>query len=139
MMRHIRAWRHMFKIGSARKLGTYFEEIFRYFALETLRVNGLFDYLKVPRTYGEILAGFGFVDSDYTRDVFNVMTNDKRPVILKDGDCYKINPDQKLPTLDEVLERTDPRYRGFANMAIDLAKNIPMRMSGKPLEFSQSF
>jgi ubiquinone/menaquinone biosynthesis C-methylase UbiE len=139
MIRQIRAWRQMMRIGSARKLGTYFTEIFRYFALEVLRLNGLFDYLKEPHTYGEILAHFDFIDSQYTRDIFEVLVTDQHPVLLKEGERYRINPAEKLPTFDEVLERTDERYRGFAGMAIDLAKNIPLRMRGTPLEFSQSF
>jgi ubiquinone/menaquinone biosynthesis C-methylase UbiE len=139
MIRQLRVWYHITRLGSAAKLGSYFDRIFAYFILKRLDEEGLFEYLKNARAYGEILAHFGFEDNEYTRDVFDVLSSDKLKILLKEGEKYRNNRDEPIPTFEEVLAKTDSRYQGFANMATDLSRNIPVRMRGKPTEFTQGF
>ncbi|MCK5053141.1 MAG: hypothetical protein KAR65_02615, partial [Anaerolineales bacterium] len=65
-MRLLKAYWHIFKsAGSAMKSGRQNDLIFRHFVLETLDKLGFFEYLRQPRAYGEILAEFGFSESEY--------------------------------------------------------------------------
>jgi ubiquinone/menaquinone biosynthesis C-methylase UbiE len=101
--------------------------------------EGLFDYLKEPRTYGEILARFGYVDSDYTRDLLTVLAEGKPTALILEDGHYRVKPDHELPKLEEVIDRTDQRYQGFVNMGADMLDNIPRRLRGQPVEFTNSF
>ncbi|GMR10784.1 MAG: hypothetical protein BMS9Abin28_1607 [Anaerolineae bacterium] len=139
VVRRLRAWWHVLELGSARHLGANFDEIFRYHILQTLSDEGFFDYLAEPRNYGQILAHFGYTDSDYARDLFDVLVNDQRNVLIEEDSRYRLNPAQPLPTLEEVSARTDKRYQGFNHMAVDMVRNIPRRLRGQPVEFTEGF
>src|SRR5687767_4872269 len=77
-LRHLRAWRHILRVPSARKMSRYFHETMRYYTLKALEREGLFEYLKQPRTYGEIVAHFDYVDGEYTRELFDTLVSDDR-------------------------------------------------------------
>ena len=139
MIRKLRTWLALFTLGPVRNVSRTIESSFRYHVLKTLDEEGLFDYLSSPHTYGEILANFGYEDSEYARELVGLLANGDRNVLHKDGDLYRINPEQPVPTYDEFLAETDERYRNFALIAEGLAKNILLRLQRKPVEYTDSF
>jgi ubiquinone/menaquinone biosynthesis C-methylase UbiE len=139
MLRHARAWRHILRVPTARKMSGYFHETMRYYTLKALEKEGLFEYLKEPKTFGEILSHFNYIDSDYTRLMFDILSTDPHPTIIKDGEHYRTNPAEKIPVLEDILARTDERFRGIINLAVDMSQNISPRLHGKPTEFTQAF
>ena len=145
LLRRLKAWRIMFELGPARNIGRSFEEYFRYYIIRTLDEEGLFEYLSEPRDYGQILAHFGYRDSNYARELMDLLavedlySGKARNVLIKERNRYRTNPDQPLPTFDEILARSGERYQGFGNMAVDMAGNIPRRLRGQPVEFTEGF
>jgi hypothetical protein len=111
----------------------------RYYTLKAMEKEGLFEYLKTPKSLGEIMAQFNYVDSDYTRDLFDTLSTDPHPTILKVGENYRTNPEEKIPVLEDIIARTDEKFRGIFKLAIDLSQNIPLRLRGQPTEFAVGF
>ena len=73
MIRHLKVWQKLLTLGPTRRVARDIEEIFRFAVIQTLANEGLFDYLKEPRSYGEILTQLVFVDSKYTRELFDLL------------------------------------------------------------------
>ena len=145
VLRRLRAWRIMMKLGAARSIGSSFEEFFRYYIIDTMAVEGLFDYLTTPHNYGQILAHFGYTDSRYARELIDLLaiedvySGKSRNILIKEDNHYRLNPNQAIPTLDDAMARSDSRYQGFGNMAVDIVRNIPRRLRGQPVEFTEGF
>jgi ubiquinone/menaquinone biosynthesis C-methylase UbiE len=128
-MRLLKAWWIIFKsAGSAMRSGRQGDQIFRYFIFKTLGTLGFFEFLKQPRAYGEILAEFGFSDSEYTRELFNTLLHDSESVIIQNGQTFIRNASVPLPSLDriladisvtEVFEREDHRVVKMFNEVLD--------------------
>jgi ubiquinone/menaquinone biosynthesis C-methylase UbiE len=116
-------------IGTARH---YAEMWIRLFIVEVLQRAGLFDYVREPRNYGQIVAHFGFVDSPYTRDVLDTLVGDK--LLLKVGDRYSCNTRRPLP-VRKVVKRQTPRKFHHMTMWEDMAQRIPARMRQSPTDF----
>ena len=139
-MRYLKPWWLLLsRVGSAMGAGRQADRFFRYYAIKTLGDEGLFEYLREPRTYGQILAEFGFVDGDYTREVLETLATDKHNVIVQADSHYVLNPDQPLPELEKIVSRVDPNLRGFLLLAEEMTQNIVARMRRQPVEFSESF
>jgi ubiquinone/menaquinone biosynthesis C-methylase UbiE len=115
-------------IGPGMKAGQQIDQIFRYYILHALEEVGLFEYVKEPRTYGEILAKFGFVDSTYTRDVINTISMDKQPSVIHENDFYGRNPEVPIPSLEDVLEAAPSRLHVGRYLGEGLYENIQDRL-----------
>jgi len=139
-MRLLKAWWTIFKsAGSAMKSGRQGDQIFRYFILKTLSILGFFEFLQQPRTYGEILAEFGFSESEYTQEVFNTLLHDSKNVITQNSGFYALNPEVPLPSLESILARTDPRLRFAAQIAEPLSVLIIDRLQEKDIGVTEVF
>ncbi len=140
MIETLRVWQVIISgIGSTLRLTRQVDEIFRFYVLEVLTADGVFDYLQEPRTYGQILAHFNYVDSEYTRELFNVLANDKKKLLSREGDLYRLNPRHALPDFEKIIAQTDKRVRNFHMMAKGMTRAIPARLRNEPVELSQSF
>src|SRR5438552_1955774 len=107
MLRQVRTWATIASLGSTIRLVSHIGVLFRYYVIKTLDDEGVIKYLQEPRTYGEILAKFNYVDSDYSRAILDVVASDVHPVILKRQDGkYVRNPAEPLPTLEEAIAKT---------------------------------
>ena len=121
------------------KAGRQNDRIFRYFILETLDNLGFFEYLQQPRAYGEILAEFGFSDSEYTQEIFNTLLHDSENVIVQNDGVYAVNPDVSLPSLESILARMDSRLHFMRQMAESLSHNILDRLQEKAIGVTEIF
>lgn len=139
-MRKLNMWLKMMTgVGATMKVGRDIDRRFRYYVLEALNEEGLFAYLEQPRTYGQILAQFSYVDSEYTRAMFDVLVNEKQPTILKEGDTYRRNPEVELPRMEDIASSTDKRYHNFGLMAKGMTHYIPSRLRAQIVELGASF
>lgn len=139
MLRRLRVWWIIItQMGPAAKAGEQISALIRYYVLKTLGDLGLFDYLKEPRAYGQILAEFGFVDGEYTRELLEILVTDERNVVKKDGELYQVNPTQPLPTFEEVWAILDEGFRGFVSVTEGMMSLIPARLRAEPIELSDS-
>jgi ubiquinone/menaquinone biosynthesis C-methylase UbiE len=132
-------WLVLTQIGNAMRLSRQVDGIFRYFILETLRNEQFFDYLKEPRTYPQVLAEFGYVDSGYTTYLFDVLTSDKPNILYKENGRYQFNADAPLPQLDQVITKTNKQVHNFILMAQGMAGYLVPRLRDEPVEFTDSF
>ncbi len=121
------------------KSGRQNDLIFRHFVLETLDKLGFFEYLRQPRAYGEILAEFGFSESEYTQDFFNTLLHDSHNVIFQNSGIYAVNPDVSLPSIESILAKTDPRLHFMRQMAETLSHNILDRLQDKDFGVTEIF
>lgn len=139
-MRRIRAWlRILSAIGPAMMAGRKGDMIFRFYILNALQNVGFFEYLEQPRTYGDILARFQFVDSEYTRELLKMMAMDQEnPIDLKDG-IYRRNPEVAIPTLEEVLSQVPKRIHELTLVGEGMQKNIVERLREDFLEVEDIF
>ena len=139
-MRLLKVYWYLFNsIGMAMKAGRQNDQIFRYFVLETLENLGFFLYLDKPRAYGEILAEFGFSDSEYTQEVFNTLLHDADNVIVQNNGVYSANPDVPLPSIESILAKTDSRLHFMRQMAESLSHNILERLQDKDVGVTEIF
>lgn len=132
-------WTIITGVGSGMRLGRQVDQLFRYYVLTVLEEEGLFKYLQEPRTYGQILAEFGFVDGEYTQLLFEILVNDKEPIIVKQNGQYIRAPQQQLPQLNQLVSETDKRIHGFTLMAKGMTRYIPARLRREPIELSETF
>ena len=138
MIRQMRAWWYILQLGSTRRVARQIEAFFRHQMLRTFAAEGFFEFLKEPHTYGQILAKFDYMDSDYTRELFDLLVNDAEQVLLKEDEVYRLNP-----ALTESALLAGPQsgaaYESFSALAEGMARNIPLRLRRKPVEFSLTF
>ncbi len=139
MIRKLRAWWTLLELGPARRVAAQVMQYFRYFIIKALDDEGLFEYLKEPHTYGEILAHLDYVDTDYARELLTLLSTEKDNVLIYKDGRYQINPKHPLPTLEEVYARTDTRNHTFRLLAEELARNVPNRLRRKPVAFTSTF
>jgi ubiquinone/menaquinone biosynthesis C-methylase UbiE len=126
------------QMGPVASVGKKFEKLNRFFVLDILKTEGLFEFIDAPKTYDEILSHFGYKDIPYTRELLNLMRDDKAKLILysKEEDTYQKNPDADLPTLHELLTIRDfERIYKASKVPQKFAKAIPNRMSGGSIDF----
>lgn len=132
-------WTVLTGIGSGMRLGKQVDEIFRYYVLEALESEGLFAYLKEPHTYAQILIKFGYIDQKYTRNILNVLANDKKGVLIQRDSTFELHPHFNIPELDTVIAQADKRIHNFHLMAKGMTMYIPKRLRNQPIELSDSF
>ncbi|MEZ4512176.1 MAG: class I SAM-dependent methyltransferase [Chloroflexota bacterium] len=125
--------------GPVMRGGRQMDQIFRFYVLKILQDEGLFDYLQVKRTYGQILTEFGYVDSEYTREVLNTLATDTHNIIQHEQNTYWRNEAQALPTLEALMQHIDTRLHSFTMLADGTTRTIPDRMRNKPVELVDSF
>jgi ubiquinone/menaquinone biosynthesis C-methylase UbiE len=106
----------------------------RFFIVDVLRKDGFFEYLDEPRNYGQVVAHFGLVDSDYTREVLEALSGGRHNVLTKVDGRYQRNPRVPLPTHEQVARRTPRNFHGMS-MWESLAERIPARMRQEPIDF----
>lgn len=139
-MRQIKAWIIiLLGVGQGIKMGRQVDQLFRFHVIDTLSKEGLFDYLKEPRTYGQILAQHGFVDNAFTRELFDILISDKEPVLVKQDSLFRLNPNVPLPEFSKIIAKTEKHVRDFSLMAQGIACYIPNRLRDQPVEFADSF
>lgn len=131
-------WVILTQLGPLGASGRYAESWIRLFVAQAMQDEGFFDYLQEARNYGQIIAHFGFVDSSYTRDVLETLSGGKDDLLIKEGDRYLKNSKAPFPTLEEVKQRTPPKFHGMT-MWQDFARRIPARMRQEPVDFVHSF
>jgi ubiquinone/menaquinone biosynthesis C-methylase UbiE len=113
--------------------------IFRHYILDVLNSVGLFSFIQQKRSYGEILAEFDFVDNEYTRDVFKLVTMDRQNVIVSEDDVYYRKADVPLPELEQVLASTPSHLHSLTLVCEGLYENILDRMREKNLDVEEVF
>jgi len=101
-------WVILTQVGPIGRSSRAAERWMRYYVIEVLREEGLFDYLQEARNYGQIIAHFSFVDSPYTREVLETLAAERDNVLVKEGDRYRRNPGVLLPTLEATLLHWTP-------------------------------
>lgn len=137
-MKMIKVWWHILtSAGTGMRAGRQADQLFRYYVFKTLEDLGFFEYLRQPRTYGEILASFGFIDGSYTREIVETLVNDRVPSILENDGKYVTNVHFLRPSLTEVLTKTDPRIRPFITMAEGMSHNILDRLQADDVGFAE--
>lgn len=132
-------WRILRNVGSVMRLGRQADKIFRYYALKVFDDAGLFEYLKEPRTYGQILAEFGFADIDYTREWLEILSTDKENMLIHEDGLYRRNPAVEMPDINAIMARTSGTVKGFSHMAEGMTVNILPRMRQEPVILLESF
>ncbi len=140
MLRELRVyWRILSNVGSVMRLGRQADKLFRYYALKVFEEAGLFEYLKEPRTYAQILTEFGFADIDYTREWLEILSTDKENMLIDEDRVYRRNPEVQMPNIDALVNRTSGTVVGFTNMAEGMVVNILPRMRQEPVVLAESF
>ena len=88
------------QMGPVASIGKKFETLNRFFVLDKLKTEGFFDFLQSPKTYDDILTHFGYLDIDYTKELFQLLREDKGKILLysEEDDTYQRNPNVELPT-----------------------------------------
>lgn len=126
-------------VGPGRRIAADVMAYFRYAILKQLEKEGLFAYLEEPHTYGQILAQFNYVDSDYTRELIEMIATEKENVLIKKDGYYRVNPEHPLPTQEDLFRQTQQRNYDFVLLAENLSINIPYRLRSDPVEFKGTF
>jgi SAM-dependent methyltransferase len=126
-------------IGPGMRAGRQIDQIFRYYVIHALEESGFFEYILEPKTYGDILSHFGFVDCRYTQDVINTLTKDRQNVIIFEDDLYHRNAKIPLPRLESVLMNAPSRLHVGTHLGEGLYENILDRLREKHLELEGIF
>jgi len=134
------AWWHLLtSVGPGLRAGRQSDTMFRCYVHQSLADIGFFDYLREPRTYGEILARFDFIDGEYTREVIDTLVKDPRHILLLNEGHYSLHPQARFPSLDEILTKVDPRIRPFASLAEGMKDNILDRLHEERIGIAELF
>ena len=139
MFRTLKAWWRLLELGSARRVASQVMEHFRYSIQKVLADDGLYEYLQEPRAYGEVLAELGYKDSNYTRELFELLVTEKQNTLIKQNGMYQANPKIKPPTLEELFSSTDRQNHSFVLLSESLAQNILFRLRNQPIEYTTAF
>jgi ubiquinone/menaquinone biosynthesis C-methylase UbiE len=139
-MGSVQAWWHLLtSVGPGLRAGRQSDTMFRYYVHQSLADIGFFEYLRQPRTYGEILAHFGFIDSEYSREVMDTLVNDSRRILLLNDGHFRLHPEVTFPSLEEVLRKIDARIRPFASLAEGMKDNILDRLHEERVGIAELF
>ena len=135
MLKAAKVWWVVLKeVGPFGMLSRQTDRWIRYFVIEALEEQGLFEYLQQPRSYGQIVSRFGFVDIPFTREVIATLTSGRKPLVLKEDERYRRNPDVQLPTYEELVRSAERVVEDFFFLR-DFAQQIPGRMRQEPVDF----
>ena len=64
-----------------------------------------------------------------------VMVADEKNVLLKEGDMYRLNPDEPLPTDDYIQTHVDSRFHDLGPFFGGIFRNTPARLRGQQIVF----
>ena len=131
-------WVVLTEVGPIGMLSRQTDRWIRYFVIEALEKQGLFEYLEQPRSYGQIVSRFGFVDIPFTREVMATLASGQHPVVFEEEGRYVRNPKVPLPTYEELVRSTKSLARDFVFLR-DFAQQIPGRMRQEPVDFVRRF
>lgn len=126
-------------IGPGMRAGQQIDQIFRFYVIFALKGTGFFEFLNEPRSYGEILSHFEFIDNMYTRDLINTLAADKQNVLLLEEGVYRRNPEIPLPELESVLEHAPERLHVGRHLGEGLYDNIVDRLRENDLDVEGVF
>jgi ubiquinone/menaquinone biosynthesis C-methylase UbiE len=127
-------------VGSTMRSSRQGDRIFRYFVLNSLAGLGVLEFLEQPRTYGDLLAQFGFVQNEYVEEVLATLLSDPENVISLDGaGAYVRNPSVRPPQLEELLASTDRRTQIVLGIAESLSGHIAERMREETIGVRELF
>ncbi|MCX6071662.1 MAG: methyltransferase domain-containing protein [Chloroflexi bacterium] len=132
-------WRIIRSIGPGAKAGRNADRLFRFYLIGALDEIGVFRYLEQPRAYGEILAEFGLIDGDYTREVLQLLASDRRNVIVFADGRYTLNPKVPRPAYDELVAVTPKHIQPFISLAEGLKDSIIDRLRGERVGVTEMF
>ncbi len=128
-MRQARAIWHILKaIGPAPRAASQGNRIFRFFVFKALDDVGVLRFLQTPRTYGELLTEFGFIQNDYVDELLDTLVKDPSSPIARNEHVYHLRPGAVIPSLENLLAETDRRLRSVAGIAETISANIVDRM-----------
>jgi len=131
-------WVVLTEVGPIGILSRQTDRWIRYFVIEGLEEQGLFEYLQEPRSYGQIVSRFGFVDIPFTREVIATLASGRQPFVLEEDGRYRRNPDVRLPTYEELVRSAERVVEDFVFLR-DFAQQIPGRMRQEPVNFVRRF
>jgi len=131
-------WVILTEIGPIGMLSRQTDRWIRYFVIEALEEQGLFEYLEQPRSYGQIVSRFGFVDMPFTREVIATLASGRQPLVLEEDGHYRCNPDVRSPTYEELVRSAERVVEDFFFLR-DFAQQIPRRMRQEPVDFVRRF
>ncbi|MHA2227020.1 MAG: class I SAM-dependent methyltransferase [Candidatus Hodarchaeales archaeon] len=139
-MGRLKAWFTLLtKLGPIGNVGKRFEKVNRFLILHSLGNDGFFDFLKIPKTFQEIIDGMGYKDSDYLKEVLNTLIQDKELVVTYDeiAQKYVKHSQFNLPALKDLLSVSDfERIYNAARVPKDFAKQLPKRLKGEKVTFA---
>jgi ubiquinone/menaquinone biosynthesis C-methylase UbiE len=127
-------WVILTQIGLIGPSRQYAETWIRFFVIDTLKRDGFFDFFAEARNYGQVVAHFGFVDSDYTRELMETLSSGRRSFLKKVGGRYQRNTKVALPTREAAVRATPAKFHEMS-MWEDLARRIPARLRQEPIDF----
>jgi ubiquinone/menaquinone biosynthesis C-methylase UbiE len=134
------AWWHLLSsVGPGLRGGRQADTMLRFYVHQSLADIGFFDYLREPRTYGEVLARFGFIDGEYTREVMDTLVKDPRHILLLNEGHYGLHPQARFLSLDQILAKVDPRIRPFASLAEGMKENVLDRLREERVGIAELF
>jgi ubiquinone/menaquinone biosynthesis C-methylase UbiE len=132
-------WRIFRSFGSFMKGGRQTDQFFRYFVVKALDEIGLFDYLREPRTFGEIMSHFQFEDVGYTQEVLEVFTHDKKNLINCDSGRYVRNLAEPMPEIAQILDAANPGIRQLSALAEAMQDSILERLQKEKVGVKEVF
>jgi ubiquinone/menaquinone biosynthesis C-methylase UbiE len=139
MFKTVKAWWVVLTdVGPIGMLSRQADHWIRAFVTEVLEEQGLFEYLEQPRSYGQIVSRFGFVDIPFTREVMATLASGRQPLVLEEDGRYRRNPDVELPKHENLVRSTSRTVRDFFFLR-DFAQQIPGRMRQEPVDFVRQF
>lgn len=136
MLTRLRAYWHLLRnVGSGARVMRHVSAVTRHEVLAELDRFGLLDFFRQPRTPQELFQTFNLRDLEFTTDVLFTLEEDN--VLLAEGNKYRLHPDFRLQTWEELAATIPEILHSFRSVNSDLAAQIPLRMRGLPSEFAQ--
>ena len=121
-------WRLFRSFGSFMQGGRQTDQFFRYFVVKALDEIGLFDYLSEPCAFGEIMSHFQFEDAEYAQELLEVLTHDRKNLIVLDNDKYVRNLAEPMPDIAQILGAANPGIRQLSALAEAMQDSILERL-----------
>ncbi len=129
MLKKAAAWREIMKLGGMRKRSKEVRSYYRALSVKSLRKEGWFDFMTIPRSIEEIADHFGYVDMEFLRKYLEAYSNDK--ILIKEEGKYRTNGIvEDFPAIPPDLFGP-----GLAQLTADAANNIPQRLKGNHITF----
>ena len=120
MLSTIGAWREIIGLLGSRDRAKEVREYYRAFAVNALRREGWFDFLRTPQTVQDIIDHFGYTDYGYVVKFLESFAQDK--ILIRDNGTYLANG------LIGEYPINPPKYfnAGLVQIHTDAAYEIPV-------------